>query len=54
MTAILGANETNYSIAILNWLDFMESVLDRAIKHRKWVQGFIKKLGPDARVVGSR
>ena len=36
------------------WLDFVEGVLDRAITHRKWVEGFIKKFGPDARVVGGR
>ena len=36
------------------WLDFVENILDRAIKHRKWVEGFIKKFGPDARVVGGR
>jgi hypothetical protein len=36
------------------WLDFVENILDRAIKHRKWVEGFIKKFGSDARVVGGR
>jgi hypothetical protein len=36
------------------WLDFVEGILDRAIKHRKWVEGFIKKFGPDARVVGGQ
>jgi hypothetical protein len=36
------------------WLDFVESILDRAVNHRKWVEGFIKKFGPDARVVGGR
>jgi hypothetical protein len=36
------------------WLHFVESILDRAIEHRKWVEGFVKKFGPDARVVGSR
>jgi hypothetical protein len=28
------------------WLDFVESILDRAIEHRKWVEGFVKKLAP--------
>jgi hypothetical protein len=36
------------------WLDFVESILDCAIEHRKWVEGFVNKFGPDARVVGSR
>jgi hypothetical protein len=34
------------------WLHFVEGILDRAIKHRKWVEAAIKKYGPDARLVG--
>jgi hypothetical protein len=34
------------------WLIFVEGILDRAIKHRKWVEGLIRKFGADARVVG--
>jgi hypothetical protein len=34
------------------WLSFVEGILDRAITHRKWVEGLIRKHGPDARVMG--
>ncbi len=34
------------------WLCFVESILDRAIKHRKSVEAVIKKYGPRARLVG--
>jgi hypothetical protein len=37
---------------MVKWLDFVEGILDRAIEHRKWVEGFIKKFGSDTRVVG--
>jgi len=34
------------------WLRFVEGILDRAIKHREYVEALIKKHGPDARVMG--
>lgn len=34
------------------WLRFVEGNLDRAIKHREWVEAAIKKYGPDARLIG--
>jgi hypothetical protein len=34
------------------WLRFVEGILDRAIKHRQWVETAIKKYGPDARLIG--
>lgn len=34
------------------WLSFVEGILDRAITHRKWVEGLIATHGPDARVIG--
>lgn len=30
------------------WLDFVEGILGRAIKHRRAVEALIKKHGPDA------
>ncbi len=37
-----------------NWLGNTEKVLRRAVAHRKLIQGFVRKFGPDARVVGRR
>jgi predicted DNA-binding protein len=34
------------------WLRNAETVLRRAVVHRKWVEGLIKKYGPDARTFG--
>jgi predicted DNA-binding protein len=34
------------------WLGNAEGVLRRAVVHRKWVEGLIKKYGPDARTFG--
>jgi hypothetical protein len=36
------------------WLGNAETVLRRAIEYRKYIEGIIKKFGPDARVVGGR
>jgi hypothetical protein len=33
------------------WLDNAETVLSRAVEHRKWIKGFVERFGPDARVV---
>ena len=34
------------------WLGNAEAVLHRAVVHRKWIEGLIKKHGPDARTFG--
>lgn len=34
------------------WLRFVGGILEHAIEHRKCIEGYIKKFGPDARVVG--
>jgi hypothetical protein len=34
------------------WLGNAETVLRRAVAHRKVIEGYVKKFGPDARVVG--
>jgi hypothetical protein len=39
---------------MMKWLDNAETVLDRAIKHRKWVESLVKKFGPNARFTGGR
>jgi hypothetical protein len=39
-------------IEMTKWLQFVESILDRAVKHREWVEGLVRQHGPDARVVG--
>jgi hypothetical protein len=36
------------------WLGNAEIVLRRAVAHRKLIEGYVKKFGPDARVVGGR
>jgi hypothetical protein len=39
---------------MVKWLDFVENILDRAIKHRKWVEDFVKKFDPEVRKAGGR
>jgi hypothetical protein len=34
------------------WLGNAETALRRAVAHRKVIEGYVKKFGPDARVVG--
>jgi hypothetical protein len=34
------------------WFSKAEAVLQRAVTHRKWVEGLVKKYGPDARTFG--
>jgi hypothetical protein len=34
------------------WLGNAETVLRRAVLHRKWIEGLIKRFGPDARTFG--
>jgi hypothetical protein len=34
------------------WLSNAETALRHAVEHRKWIEGLIKKLGPDARTFG--
>jgi hypothetical protein len=36
------------------WLRKAETILDRAIKHREWIEGLVRKHGPDARIVGGQ
>jgi hypothetical protein len=45
-------NEPRTPAALARWLDNADRVLRQAIQHRKYVEGLVKKCGPDARIVG--
>jgi hypothetical protein len=47
---ILGEPRT--AAALARWLDNADRVLRQAIQDRKYVEGLVKKLGPDPRIVG--
>jgi hypothetical protein len=37
--------------AFARWLDHAESVLSRAVHQREYVEGLVKKYGPNARLI---
>jgi hypothetical protein len=44
--------EPRTAAALARWLDHADRMLREAIQDRKYVEGLVKKLGPDARMVG--
>jgi hypothetical protein len=44
-------SEPRTAAALSRWLDNADRVLRQAIQHRKYVEGLVKKFGPDARIV---